>query len=665
MTAQHKCETVASKSLSTYTQAFVSNVRVFSAGLASRRNNAVAATHSDGRGFISQLVDNLARCSVEKQQVSTRLCTASPNAPSAQLSRNSMATHSPPKMSPSPSSPRLLQSQGMLGVDADATRFESWVNATAMMGSLFLIHVIMFINTLVDPPTERIVRKTWGAFCSARKRSKFLMLLMAFSFISLLVALCWRLVNFLVFIVFPGYIIKHVMLFFIRQLRTGTSGAQDGIKRVLLVNDCNDTQVCGVLRKFYAMQKHLTEEGYEVHTIQTDQLQSCMKFWMPFFPEVKCCVYTPYLQYTISREIERFNPDAINILTEGTLGVATRMHCRVMNRKFSTMFCTRYDVGCEISCAAMVEQKKHFKTVGKAFTWFLGYITRMYVRWFHSQSMATITPSPTMGRILEAQELAPNIQPIFNGCDTSSFSPDGELCPEMKDLPRPIWLSVGRLCKSKNVGSLLDIAHELPGTVVFVGKGPYFDGAVEAYAGDKIKFLGWKTGDALAACYRTADVFVFTSKLDTFGQVMVEAMASGLCVAGLPVPGPIDVVKDGVTGALDDDLLTACRQALASKNLDACVSHARTFSWPHMCRQFIKLHRTIQILPEFTKMDEIKNSFPPVPLSDKSSHRKIFVTDCGFTIAMWVTIVAVGLSAAGMSIFSDYTLSMPLLYTKA
>eukprot|EP01052_Picozoa_sp_SAG31_P015531 SAG31_NODE_1001_length_10455_cov_12.021727_5_plen_617_part_00 len=573
----------------------------------------------------------------------------------------SISPASSPPSTPLNGSPRLLCTGGMDNTDSQVTWLGHACNLVLMLWSAFAVFLVLILNTVADPPTERVFRKACRTFLDARKRSKFLALLLVCATLLMLLKTCDRLVSFCVFIVFPGYLLKHTLLYALRSTGTGRSLPKGDIRRVLLVCDCSETQVCGVLRKFYAMEKHLQEQGYEVLTVQTDRFDT--RFFMPFFPEVQCAVYTPYLQWAIGREIERFNPDAINIMTEGTLGVAARMHCRVMNRRFSTMFCTRYDVGVEISCR-LCGTKLGSPTFGRLWAATFGYLTRMYVRWFHCQSLATITPSPTMGGILEAQELAPNVQPIFNGCDTSAFSPDGEQCPEMADLPRPIWLSVGRLCPSKNSPALLEIAHQLPGTVVFVGKGPLYDSAKAEYEGDKVKFLGWKTGEALSAAYRTADVFVFPSKLDTFGQVMVEAMASGLCVAGLRVPGPIDVVLDGKTGCLDDNLLVACRGALAGKDRAACIAHARTFTWAEMTTQIIALHQKIKVLHESkiwsrfslenASAQRLRQLIKTGRLQSISSHRMQAWLDAGISCATMLVMAA-------LFSCSNLTLPIPML----
>ena len=257
------------------------------------------------------------------------------------------------------------------------------------------------------------------------------------------------------------------------------------------------------------------------------------------------------------------------------------LHCTLNGRKYTTMYCSRFDL-----------------YVAEVVGDIPARLCASWLSWFHSWSSAVITPSPSMAENLRAQ--IPHVTGILNGCDTTSFSPDGPKCPEMEDLAHPIWLYVGRVCKEKNVGALMSLALEskLEGTVVIVGKGPDLDDYEKAYSNAKtstaVKFLGWRSGADLESVYRSADVFVFPSLTDTFGQVMVEAMASGLPVAAFPTTGPVDVVRNDVTGSLDSDLQQACRKALESKNNDACLAHARTFSWNEMSKKFLAVQPPLQ-----------------------------------------------------------------------
>lgn len=210
---------------------------------------------------------------------------------------------------------------------------------------------------------------------------------------------------------------------------------------------------------------------------------------------------------------------------------------------------------------------------------------------FHRAAFRVITPSPSFGRVLINLGCVDEdkCRPILNGCNTQSFSPDGPKDPAMADLQHPIWLYVGRVSHEKNVLAFLSLRDKLPGSIAVVGQGPYFEEAVQKFSSDRCKFLGWRKGEELTAAYRGADFFVFPSKTDTFGQVIIEAMASGLPVAAHPVTGPIDLVVEG-TGAVDDDLLVACNKAMKVTNKSDCVAHAKKFSWSRMADEFLLVH---------------------------------------------------------------------------
>ena len=269
----------------------------------------------------------------------------------------------------------------------------------------------------------------------------------------------------------------------------------------------------------------------------------------------------------------REDADFVCIMSEAPLGWLALLYCYMNGIAISTMRCSRFDL--------------HVGSV-------LGKHAAAFVDWsmdlFHSYSSVCITPSMSMANFLRPR--CPHVVGIHNGCNTQNFSPGGPMCAKMVDMERPIWLSVGRICREKNITELLDLAKEglLPGTVCVVGTG----GDLEAYkreyknAETPVVFLGWKSGADLEAVYRSADVFVFTSRTDTFGNVMVEAMASGLPVAAHDVIGPQDIVTP-VTGCLDECLLTACAHALRMKDSSKCVAHAKSFSWDEMCMKFLRV----------------------------------------------------------------------------
>jgi glycosyltransferase involved in cell wall biosynthesis len=149
------------------------------------------------------------------------------------------------------------------------------------------------------------------------------------------------------------------------------------------------------------------------------------------------------------------------------------------------------------------------------------------------------------------------------------------------DLPRPIFLSVGRVAVEKNLEALLEL--DLPGSTVIVGDGPALGRLQRRYR--QAHFLGAMHGEALADVYASADVFVFPSRTDTFGIVLIEAMASGLPVAAFPAPGPIDVVGPGA-GVLSEDLRAACLEALTIPR-EAAREYSLRFTWPESARQFL------------------------------------------------------------------------------
>jgi glycosyltransferase involved in cell wall biosynthesis len=164
------------------------------------------------------------------------------------------------------------------------------------------------------------------------------------------------------------------------------------------------------------------------------------------------------------------------------------------------------------------------------------------------------------------------------GVDTVLFNPEN---PVDLDLPRPVWIYVGRVAVEKNIAAFLGLV--LPGSKVVIGEGPDHTRLANEYP--DCHFLGYRFGAELAAHLSSADVFVFPSKTDTFGLVMLEAMACGLPVAALPATGPVDVVRHGMTGMLNHDLAKACHDALVLDR-KACRDYAKSRSWEHATRQF-------------------------------------------------------------------------------
>jgi glycosyltransferase involved in cell wall biosynthesis len=205
----------------------------------------------------------------------------------------------------------------------------------------------------------------------------------------------------------------------------------------------------------------------------------------------------------------------------------------------------------------------------------LGYAA---VRWFHGKAARTLVTTPSMQRQLESRGFR-NLALWGRGVDTELFRPRDKT---FLDLPRPVWLYFGRVAVEKGIEDFLRL--DLPGTRLVVGDGPAAAGLRRRHP--EVVFAGYRHGEDLAAHIAASDVFVFPSRTDTFGLVLLEAMACGVPVAAYPVTGPVDVVVNGVTGILGEDLREA---ALAAQGLDpgACRAHALTHSWAAASRQFL------------------------------------------------------------------------------
>jgi glycosyltransferase involved in cell wall biosynthesis len=212
------------------------------------------------------------------------------------------------------------------------------------------------------------------------------------------------------------------------------------------------------------------------------------------------------------------------------------------------------------------------------------------MRWFHKPSGRVMVATPSMRDELEKRGFR-NISPWTRGVDTTLFRPRAPGDPDpFEGLPRPVFLNVGRVAVEKNIEAFVSL--DLPGSMVVVGDGPAREELQAKYP--HVRFLGAKFGEDLAAHFAGADVFVFPSLTDTFGLVILEAMAAGAPVAAYPAPGPVDIIPGSGAGACDADLKTAC---LACLELDRGVvrAYAERFSWRASAEEFL---RNLQPYPE-------------------------------------------------------------------
>ena len=324
--------------------------------------------------------------------------------------------------------------------------------------------------------------------------------------------------------------------------------------RILIATDAWHPQVNGVVRSLESMAQAAQLAGAEIQFLTP---QGFAAVPLPSYPEIPLAFVPPG---AVAQRIARLAPDHVHIATEGSIGHAVRRYCRRAGRLFTTSYHTRFP--------EYIAARWHIPE-----SW-----TYAWLRRFHNAGAGTMVPTPSIAAELGGRGFL-RLMHWSRGVDQTRFRPRAE---SVLDLPRPIFLYAGRIAVEKNVEAFLQL--DLPGTKVVAGDGPARRRLEAAYP--QARFLGMQSADRLAEIYASADVFVFPSRTDTFGNVMVEAMACGLPVAALPVPGPLDVIGRSGAGALDEDLRAACLAALAIPRPTA-LAHAKTFTWAESARQFI------------------------------------------------------------------------------
>lgn len=323
--------------------------------------------------------------------------------------------------------------------------------------------------------------------------------------------------------------------------------------RIAIVTDAWRPQVNGVVTTLTRTGEALTADGHEVRFITPEEHPTVP---LPTYREIRLAVF-PYRR--VAASLDAFCPDAIHIATEGPLGHAARRYCRRRGLPFTTAWHTQFPR--YVRLRAPVPER-----------W-----TYAWLRRFHGAAERTLVPTASMRDELLAHGFR-NVVLWSRGVDTAVFHPRERTGSGRQ---RPICLFVGRVAAEKNLEAFLGLI--LPGTRVVVGDGPDRERLARRYP--DAEFPGYRFGDALAQEMAAADVFVFPSRTDTFGLTMLEAMACGTPVAAFPVTGPRDVVVDGVTGALDDNLRRAVMRALEI-NREDCAAHAARHTWQTSARTF-------------------------------------------------------------------------------
>jgi len=340
--------------------------------------------------------------------------------------------------------------------------------------------------------------------------------------------------------------------------------------RILLATDAWEPQVNGVVRTLSRVVAELRALGDAVEVISPEQFST---FPLPTYPEIKLAVGA---YEKVQDRFKSFEPEAIHIATEGPIGLAARRICVEWKLPFTTSYHTQFPE--YVSARLPVPLAA-------------GYA---YMRWFHKPSGRLMVATPTLMDRL-ARHGFRNLSQWSRGVDTHVFQPRQPGDPDIyAGLERPIWLNVGRVAVEKNIEAFVSL--DLPGSKVVVGDGPQREELAAKYP--QVRFAGWKFGEDLVAHFACADAFVFPSLTDTFGLVLLEAMACGLPVAAFSVAGPIDLIPGSGAGVLAPGQTEGLREAaLASLAIDrsAARAFAEQFSWRACAEEF---RRNLQPYPE-------------------------------------------------------------------
>jgi glycosyltransferase involved in cell wall biosynthesis len=337
--------------------------------------------------------------------------------------------------------------------------------------------------------------------------------------------------------------------------------------RLAIATDAWFPQVNGVVRTLSATVVELDRRGHEVELITP---QRFLTVPMPGYASIRLAMAP---RFGVRRMLDAYQPEVVHISTEGPIGWSARGWCLARGVPFTSAFHTRFPEYAAVRTGISAER-------------FWPIMQR-----FHAQSRAVMVATERLGEELAHRGIV-RTRPWTRGIDHWLFRPTGNVHPAFADLPRPILLNVGRVAPEKNLEAFLDA--KVAGTKVVVGDGPSLDDLRQRYP-DAV-FLGSLSGEELASAYRGADCFVFPSLTDTFGMVIIEALASGLPVAAFPVAGPLDIVGRKGSGphgdmpftiaALEDDLSLAIDKALRLDRTAAAIFGAR-FSWERATDEFM------------------------------------------------------------------------------
>jgi glycosyltransferase involved in cell wall biosynthesis len=330
-------------------------------------------------------------------------------------------------------------------------------------------------------------------------------------------------------------------------------------KTILIITDNLPDQINGVVTTYTNIEACAVLDGYNFVVLHPGWFSyiSC-----PGYNEVKIAY-----PRNMGKKIKKINPDYIHIATEGPLGLWARAYLSLAGIRHNTAYHTKFPEGL----------KKLFG-IPESITW-------RFVKWFHKHSGRVLTTTDSMVKELQAHGFSGEIVPWTRGVDRDIFFP--------KDYERDDRLHlvcVARVSKEKNLEDFFELDYP-NARKIMVGDGPMLEIYKKKYP--DVEFVGFKTGNDLAYYYNLADVFVFPSRWETFGIVMIEAMACGTPVAAYPCQGPEDVIEDGVTGYMDENLSNAifmCTRLDREKVLEGSMKWSWDIAWKIFKESLIRIY---------------------------------------------------------------------------